>query len=107
MLQIAIECASHPQVEACRCVRTQFPQSVDLVLHDVGRSALLALRERGDDCILLLPFKHITELHIILVLQLSQTEIGQIAMRLFAQTGRIAQGVERVAGRIQVVFVLS
>ena len=107
MLQITIQSAAYPQYVAGCDTGTKFPLGINSVLQNVGGRTLLALRERRDDCILLLSFKRISELHIVPVLQLSQAKVCEITVGLFSQVGCVSCRIERMICSIQVVLVLE
>jgi len=82
VLQIGIENAATPIRKAGERVGTQLPQRVDAMLQEIGRGALVAFAEGGDVCVLLLPQPCLSDLNIVLVLSLSDAEIGAVFLVL-------------------------
>ena len=105
VFQFAVQRASMPPGEAGHGVWTQLPQSVHTVLQDVGWRALITFGERGQHRILFLAKPRITELHIVLFLQLTKAGIHPI---FFVLTFQIAEyrtfRIQRVRLGIEVVF---
>src|ERR1700690_3632434 len=75
MFKVAVEGAAKPQRVLCGDLRTQTPVCIHAVLRDVGGSALVALRPRGNDRILLDAPEGVPDLHIVPVLHLTEAQI--------------------------------
>ena len=85
MLQSAVQAASVPEGVAGDGVGSYLPQRIPAVLENVGRSALVAFGEGSQGSVLFLTQPGITNLDIILVLGLTQTDVGKVGMGLLTQ----------------------
>src|SRR6185369_4683525 len=80
VLQIAVKAAAVPEGIAGDGVGSHLPQGVPTVLQDVRRRALVALSEGRKGGVLLFTKPRIANLDVVLVLGLTQADVGQVSM---------------------------
>src|SRR5206468_7274914 len=82
VFQVRIERASEPHRVLSQHVLLHLPHSVNAILHNVGRSALVAFAERGEDGILLYAPPGVAKLHVVLFGRLAEAEVQPIGFIL-------------------------
>jgi hypothetical protein len=103
--RIAVQSSPVPPIEARDRIAANLPQRINMVLEDIGGSSLFTFGEGGQNSVLLLTPKAISDLDIILVLREPNADVTQIPLPLLTQAGdRFALAIEGVIGGIQVVL---
>src|SRR5208337_1774002 len=78
VLEVRIQSAAVPPGERRGGVGSNPPQTVEAMLHNVGRRALIALTPGCNRCVLLFPLERISELDVALLFLLAKADVRHV-----------------------------